>query len=467
MNKGRFLKELDPKVKTNIKNSIYDASASAGALGLAETYFPAFGLFLHATSLQIGILTALPAFFSAFTQLFSLKALNFVPSRKFLIVTGTQLQAIILIPILLLPFFFKDSTDAIPLLICLIMLHQGALGFTVPIWNSLIGDLIPAHIRGRYFGLRNQMSGITSFIGMLLAGATLSYFSKLEQTVWGFFIIFLLAVACRIISAKYVSKYEDPIHEINESAYFSLWQFITRVRYANFTKFVIFAAIIQGGAAFSAPYFTVYMLRDLKMPYMEYTFAIATPTVVQVFALQIWGMLVDRFGSKKILTLCSFGVGINPLLWLFSSNIGFIIFVQIFSGLVWSGFNLGVSTFLFDAVTPPKRARCAAYQSLVQGSFVLLGSLLGGYTSQHLPLEYNFYLFTWTPISPLLIIFAISGIIRLMTAIVFRKLFKEVRDVEKTRAIKLLFYFFPFKETFNPILTGFSKSKRHEENSDE
>jgi hypothetical protein len=33
----------------------------------------------------------------------------------------------------------------------------------LPVWSSLIGDLVPAGIRGRFFGRRNRATGMSTF----------------------------------------------------------------------------------------------------------------------------------------------------------------------------------------------------------------------------------------------------------------------------------------------------------------
>lgn len=462
MLKSSFVKELDPNTEKNIVVSVRDAMAHSAMVGSTEQYLGAYGLFLKASTLQIGILSALPPLFAAFCQLFSLKALENTKSRRFLIVSGSRLQALIFIPIMLLPFLFDTYEEAVPVLIFSVLFYHGTFGFTVPVWNSLIGDLIPADYRGRFFGLRNQRMGLCTFLAMILAGGILDFFSKHNLTAWGFFCIFVLAGIYKLISVYWVNRYDDPEYISKKEAYFSFWQFISRIGYANFTRFVFFAATIQGIAAFSAPYFAIYFLDVLKMTYAEFTLVMATPTIIQIITLQNWGRLVERFGSKKILTVCSFGVAINPILWLISSQLWVALLIQIFSGFVWSGFNLAVSTFLFDAVTPAKRARCCAYQSLIQAVFVLLGSLAGAFLVERIPPKINFIIFDWEPLSPFLLIFLLSGIFRLIAAIVYRQLFKEVREVETAKASDLLFHFFPITEAMDQIQIGFLSRKKKE-----
>src|SRR5690606_13056435 len=137
---------------------------------------------------------------------------------------------------------------------------------------------------------------------------------------------------------------------------------------SNFARFVYFVSLINFGVNIATPFFAVYMLRDLQFSYMEYTIVTATNTVTQFLTMQYWGQISDQFGNKKILNVCGYGVAFSPILWLFGDAMWYLLLIQVFAGLVWAGFNLAAANFMFDAVTPPKRARCAAYQAMVNGA---------------------------------------------------------------------------------------------------
>jgi MFS family permease len=337
------------------------------------------------------------------------------------------------------PFLFGQGSMSVISLLALMIIYQGANGSVVPVWNSLIGDLVPAGIRGRFFGDRNSLTGISSFIYLILAGVILHLFKKGGMAATGFLIIFSAAFLARLNSVRWLSKYEDPEFHLAPDQAFTFRQFLRRSPYSNFAKFVFFVGAINFGTAFSAPYFALYMLRDLGFSYVQFTVVVGMSMVTQFLTFRYWGVLSDRFGNKKILNLCGWGVGLVPILWLVSPAMLYLMVIQIYGGLVWSGFSLAVANFIFDAVTPPKRARCVAYNGLVNGVFVLAGSLLGGYAAGHLPRSFSLGSWTWEPPFMLTVIFLISGLMRLVAAGIFLPKFKEVRSVEPIRNRDLLF----------------------------
>jgi MFS family permease len=146
-----------------------------------------------------------------------------------------------------------------------------------------------------------------------------------------------------------------------------------------------------------------------------------------------WGKLSDEFGNKKILEVCALGICFSSIIWLVSDNYIYMCFGQIYGGLFWAGFNLAAGNFLFDAVTPPKRAQCATYTTLINSSFVALGSYLGGLIVTYAPSDFliNQGLFTGTSIY--FKIFTISLVLRLTIYFLMLPKFTEVRSVSPSR----------------------------------
>lgn len=465
----RFDENNDDVMNTpTVRASINDGMSNAVMMGCGESYFGVFGIFLKATALQVGLIATLPQLFGAIMQWVSAINMERIQSRRKSVRTGALIQSLAYIPIAVLPFIFNSGHLLIILLILLIIIYQGANGSVVPVWNSLIGDLIPPDMRGRFFGKRNMLTGLCSFMALILAGVTLHVFEKQDIPEIGYLIIFTVACIARLNSARWLSKYDDPPLYVSPDQIFTFRQFIRRAPHSNFAKFVFFVALINLGVSFSGPYFSLYMLRDLEFTYMAFTFVVGVNNITQFLMFRHWGSISDRFGNKKILNLCGWGMAIVPVLWLGSTNIFYLMLIQVYAGIIWSGFNLAIANFLFDAVTPPKRARCVAYQGLVNGFSMFTGSLLGGFTAGHLPQSFTIGSFLWHPVSMLPMVFLISGLIRFVAAYIFLKKFREVREVEQIGHRELIFRISHIKPiagaTFS-LTTGIFDHRRKKKNS--
>src|SRR5437763_5524764 len=77
---------------------IRDGAFQAVMQGSGENYLSAFALLLHASALQIGILSALPQLVGTFPQLLSVKILHRFRQPKSLILAGATGQTILWVP---------------------------------------------------------------------------------------------------------------------------------------------------------------------------------------------------------------------------------------------------------------------------------------------------------------------------------------------------------------------------------
>lgn len=418
--------------------SLRDGMFSAVMTGLGENYLSAYGIFLGTNSLQLGLLMTFPPFVGALSQAFGLWCIERIPQRRQIIVLSALGNAAIWIPIALLSFFFAGTSSAWAWLLLFYLLYHCLLGFAAPIWNSLIGELVPAELRGRFFGYRNQRIGMVTFITLLAGGKILDLAGLINFPALGFCCIFLIAGVSRFCAAYWLSQHDDPPYHPDRASSFSFLEFLLRLPRSNFARFVLFVSSVNFAVAFAGPYFSLYMLRDLKFTYAQYTMNVAAALVTQFLMMRHWGKLIDRYGNKKILNICSWAVCFPSLLWLLSKDPFVLIIFQIYSGLAWSGFNLAASNFLFDAVTPPKRARCAAYQALCSGALVLAGATLGGLAARNLYNSFTVASLHFQLSSTLPLVFLISGLMRIGIVGFLLKKFKEVREVEPIRTHELI-----------------------------
>jgi sugar phosphate permease len=222
-------------------------------LGCGESYFNAFSIFLRASTLQVGLLATLPQLFGAIMQWLGALNLDRFRSRKLVIILGASTQAISLLPIALVPFLFGKGNQSILFLLILMVIYYGANGYVVPAWNSLIGDLIKPAERGLFFGHRNRLAGMSTFISLSLAGLILYLFEKTNIPEAGFLVIFSAAFIARLDSVRWLSRYDDPEFRVSPDQIFTFRQFLRRSPHSNFAKFVFFIGAVNLGVAFSAP----------------------------------------------------------------------------------------------------------------------------------------------------------------------------------------------------------------------
>lgn len=416
-----FLKSLDASWKEGIAASIMVA--------ILDEYLIPFGLFLGATPLDIGFLVAIPHLFGSLSQFLAVKVVAHFGSRLRFLVQASTLQALLLLPVA----FFSVLTfpSRILALIFMVTLFRILANLIGTVWGSLMSDYLPPEERGKYFGWRSRIVGFAGVAAALSAGVLLFLFKKSSLTAFGFLILFSVVAVSRFISARLMTGMQDTPHQNQPGDEFTFFMFLRRFRRSNFVKFVLYVGSITFATTLAAPYFSVYMLQDLKFNYLVYTFVHMGAVVASLFSFPVWGRQADRVGNVKVLKMTSLFIPLIPLLWIFSSNLFYLFCIEIFAGFVWGGFNLCSVNFIYDAVSPGKRVRCLGYFGFIIGTATFLGASLGGYLAERLP-----------PLngSRILTLFLISAVLRYVSHFFLSRHFYEVRS--KTQPISSLELFF-------------------------
>jgi MFS family permease len=427
----------DPVVDRSLRHSIYDGITYSVMTGAAENYFSAFAILLKATTSQIGVLASLPPLLASFTQIFSAWLGRRTGHRKQIIVFGAIAQATTLVPLTLLPLLFPDQAVAL-LVVCAVVYYIGP-NLGSPQWSSLMGDIVPEARRGRFFALRTQLASVASFSALIVAGLILQLFHTVGYTYWGFVAIFALACAARLQSAFHLSQMHDPpghVAALESAWHLDLWR---GIRSTDLVPFSIFFASMQFAVGIASPFFVLYMLRDLKFSYVEFMINSAASVLLQFLTLNRWGRLSDLFGNRLILMTTGVIIPFMPTLWIFSTNYYYLLAVQCVSGLVWAGFSLSASNFVFDLTPPQRRATLMAAHNVFAALGVFVGAVIGGYLGTHLPNAVTLFgrHFEW--LSVLYGVFVISALTRLAVAITFLPRIREVRSVRRMSMTGLIF----------------------------
>lgn len=400
--------------------------------GIGEAYLSAFALFLKASTQQIGLLASLPPLLASFVQLLSAWLGRVSGRRKAIVLTGAGIQAFAWIPLLILPALLPEF--AVPLLIASVVLYQGGGHLAAPQWASLMGDIVPSKRRGRFFALRTKIVSAVTFVSLTVGGLTLHVSNGRGHTLQGFMLLFGVAIFARLISVYHLSRIHDASGHVAaiEIPVGHVWW--RRLRQSHFVRFSIFFALMQFSVSIASPFFTVYMLRDLKFSYLAFMSNTGMAMFAQFLTLNQWGRISDVFGNRRILAATGIVIPLLPALWTISTNYWYLLFVQAISGLTWSGFTLSASNFLYDLISPDKRATYLAIHNSLASMGIFCGAMLGGYLGTALPSQIDLFGLKYSWLSPLLGVFVISTLAR---ATIVVALIPKIREVRSVRTISL------------------------------
>lgn len=422
-------KENSPQVKKlkaqargkSIEEGIY-ASAS---YALGSSYVSPFAIALNSSDSLVALLSSVSGLLGPFSQIASSHLMEKY-SRKKIVLISVLLEAISWLPFVLIAFLFYKNIliGILPIFVLLSFAFYIIAGnFSGPAWFSWMGDVTEEKQRGKYFSLRNLLTGFVSMALAIIAAFFLDYFKRNNWTMFGFMILFLLAFMMRMKSWRIFKTQYEPGIKIKKEDDFTFREFLLRAPKTNFGKYTIYRSLLAFGTAISAPLLAVYLLRNLGFGYLLYMIIAYSATIFSLIVMQLWGKFADRWGNYRTIVITSILMPLIPIAWiLHPSAIYLIIVPSLISGLAWAGFNLASGNFIYDNVRPEKRGIAVSYYNMLAGIGTALGAGVGALLIAILGTTTN---------SPIVIIFIVSAVAQMVVIFFGLQKIEEVKKKNK------------------------------------
>ena len=444
----------EDKLKEQSRNySIKDGIFATIKDSISGNFIAPFAIAINSSNAMIAMLSSIPGLLGPISQWQSSDLVE-NHTRKKIVLTSVLFEIFSFIPLITIAFLFYLNilTTLLPLMMLIFFsIYLICANAASPAWFSWIGDLVDEKNRGKWFAKRTFILGSVSLFCAILSAILLDFFKKNNILIFGFIILFIIAIIARIFSRYYLKKQYEPKIIIEKENYFSFFQFISKAPFNNFGRFTIYRALLNCATSIAGPFFTIYMLKDLQFSYITYIIVISAATLFSLVMIKTWGRFSDKYGNYEIFRITLFIIVLCPIAWVFSKSPIYLILVpQLLSGIGWGGFNLACSNYVFDCVTPQKRSLAFYYYELLNGIGVFTGAAIGAILIENIKT---------TLINPILIIFIISGVLRLIVGIIMLPKIREVKDKAKfstKREIKVI-----TQKIEYPLIKDFHYFKTH------
>ena len=133
------------------------------------------------------------------------------------------------------------------------------------------------------------------------------------------------------------------------------------------------AAVIFTFAWMAAwPVFTKVKVDILHATNMQISIDTVTSAIGSLAGFKVWARLIERKGNAFTLFLSALAIGTNPLMWLFSSSMTAVYFIDMFGAFVTAGYILALFNRQLEIVPAASRQKSIAfYTSLSQISAII------------------------------------------------------------------------------------------------
>ncbi|KPL00001.1 MAG: hypothetical protein AMJ90_08985 [candidate division Zixibacteria bacterium SM23_73_2] len=449
--------ELSPEqVRKGLKISVWEgAFANVHLVLTSNVFLVGYALFLGVNDFQLGLLAAFP-FLAQMVQPLAAILVQSLKKRKTFSLTGSVFFRGIWIFLVFLPFLSLSNNHRIFLFLFVVALSALVSNFTTVSWLSWMADLVPQKIRGRYFGVRNNILQIVG-MGIYLGGAKLvDHFKGLKAdqlhfrlfdfsnltdlSVLGFMLIFSLGVISAFFSAFLLSYQPEPyFHRLSEKA--GLKDILIPFRDKDYRKLIQFFLFWSLAVGISAPFWAAHMIKNLHLDYYLISLFSLVAGTLSLISQPFWGRMIDRYGCKPVLKFNLLFIMFIPYLWFFvTSRNYFLLWVDaLMGGIFWSGFNLAIFTIVLQISPQKGKPYFLAATSFVNGLFTFLASFFGGLIANHLS-GFRWEIYGQTLVN-FHVLFLLSALARLLGLFFLNKIV-EPKSKPVTRIVSELWYYF-------------------------
>lgn len=239
-------------------------------------------------------------------------------------------------------------------------------------WWWWMSDLVPAPVRGRYFGVRNAVMAAVAILVGYSGGLALDALEGKRDGL-GFATVYGAAAVAGVFAWLAIRRQHHPsvMSHGPRVPFRVLW----KETWSKPEHMRVFAFFTPWNAALgiAVPFWAQYMSVDLGMSSAAIAAQGTVGALVSVLLLPAWGRVIDRVGTRPVLLVNAAGICLLPFLWLLARP-GFrapVWIDAVWVGVVWTGFNL--TALNVPLAIAPKRGG-----ALFLGVFTALNGLAMG-----------------------------------------------------------------------------------------
>ena len=374
-----------------LKTLTFQAIAASGADGLMSGGFlAAFALLLGASNFHIGILTALP-FLMQTIQIAAVIIVERLRMRKLVAVPSYFTVYLSWAPIALIPFVVDiPDTRAVMLLLLFTGIRGVGNALVNTSWTSWLREMVPASTMGGFFAQRLRVATIAAAASSLVAAYYIDWWKGIateENVIFGYsYAILFGSIALGLSAVVMMARIPEPRMTAPEGVRPSIMRTLTApLLDNNYRQLVSFLGLWNFVAHLAAPFFTVYMLTKLEFSLSIVVGLGVLSQVANVLFLRVWGPLVDRYGCKVILSICSSLYFLVILGWTFATmpdkhtlTMPLLLFLHFLIGIASAGINVASTTIRMKMAPPAQATAFLTVSSLAANLGAAISPLLGG-----------------------------------------------------------------------------------------
>ncbi|MDR3122045.1 MAG: MFS transporter [Clostridiales bacterium] len=313
-------------------------SAAVGTILFSNTggaaltgYASAFG----AGEFMFGLISALPVL-GSLMQLFVSYMILKTGKRKALFMVGGIIQRTLWTATAAIPYFCPEQFARYRVWVLLVMITLAAMSgsFVGVTHTSMVAEVVPIDIRGRYLTTRQRITTIFSLLAGLGASYVLDHFTGFS----GYTFVFAVSGLAGLTDILLYVRFRFPETPRSEKKFSLADGFRECFRSPKTRNFLIFWAAWGFAINFSSAFFSKYAIDVLKLSFTQIIlFGQIASNVAVVLIVRRWGRFIDRYGCAPLVMFTGTATAVLTLIWLPATPGNFVplLLFNLLGGFVW------------------------------------------------------------------------------------------------------------------------------------
>ena len=376
---------------------------------------------LGAGAFMFGLVSALPIL-GSLMQLYVSYMIEKTGKRKFLFMLGGLVQRALWLLTAAIPLFIPESHAFLRVWVLLVMITVAAMGasFVGVTHTSMIAEVIPIGIRGRYMTTRQRVSTIVSMLAGFGSSFVLDHFTGLT----GYSIVFTFAGAAGLCDILMYVRFKFP-ETAKPTARFSLAKgFSQCFRTVRTRDYMIFFCAWSFAINIGAPFFNKYAIDILRLSFTQIIlFGQISANIVALLIVKRWGWFIDRYGCVPLMLVTGTVTGLLALVWMPATVGSFVplLMFNMIGGFFWCANDACAVNMQLSHTPDIGRPLALAIYAVVTSCSSAAAFICGGaFLEWAAPVMADAGLtILGTPFDHYKLLFMISAALRLIAVIVF------------------------------------------------
>jgi MFS family permease len=342
-----------------------------------------WAMHLGCSPLEIGVVGTLPQLAQAL-QVPAAWATALVGRRRLAIATiAVSRQS--LLPLALLPLLGLSPSLAHGLLLATAAASAALATAGNVAWTAWMGELVPARIRGRFFGRRAALCVLGGVVAAVATARLLDAARAAAAIELGLSLLALAASAVGAITTILMRRQHEPPSLPAPPP--RVASALEPLRDPQARSLLAYQAAWNASVGVGGGYFTYHLLGNLHASFLVVALHAAGGALAKTLSAPLLGRAIDRVGARPVLAACSFASAGLPLLWLCARPdvLWPLAIDALVGGAAWGGH--GLASFAMPLAIAPRRGRAfylAAF-STAGGVAYAAATAAGGAAAAALP----------------------------------------------------------------------------------